>query len=480
MLKFRAYLSFLIFSFTVITLLFPKPILAASSEDKIPFLQKQRMEQEIQQTQQKAFPNQRNFAVQQNLPPQKFDSDIKKTIIDKSKILKKINPSPPPRKKRPVPQKKLPTVRFMETSGLMENETGLISIRAQMSFPSEDLISIDHLVSSTTAIEGYDYRVRGKMTFKSGSKVANLIIETLSPLTFLTAHHDIEVKLLPNPKVNLVEDTFKLTVTHNGLLQTFTFIAGIGSLLGVLIWSIYLLMRKKITPIPLDENTTADVVVTDEAVTNPKQDALGTRRLAKQLSLFLRNRNTKAPITLAITGQWGSGKSSVMGMLKQYLSDARYNPVWFNAWHHHSEEHLFGALLERIRQQAIPAFWTASGIIFRTRLLIKRIWDNPVLPVLFAIVVVIWSVSDLSLTKSEPQCKEFTNHLLAKDWQALLSQEFDLIGFTSASFLVIIGFLSSMAKGVTPFGLQPAKFIRGVSRSFEVIKVKTDPAAIQG
>lgn len=94
--------------------------------------------------------------------------------------------------------------------------------------------------------------------------------------------------------------------------------------------------------------------------------------LAGGLSNYLRNRNTGAPLVLAVTGAWGSGKSSLMNLLRGDLSEKGFHPVWFNAWHHQQEEHLLAALLENIRSQAIPPLWKWEGCQFRARLLYAR------------------------------------------------------------------------------------------------------------
>jgi len=114
------------------------------------------------------------------------------------------------------------------------------------------------------------------------------------------------------------------------------------------------------------------VGVSDAAVTRPEQDLLDRSRLAKSLSLFLRNRGTSPPLTLAITGSWGTGKSSVMHLLEHDLRKARFNPIWFNAWHHETESEFYGALLEAIRRQGMPPWFSASGLVARMRLLYLR------------------------------------------------------------------------------------------------------------
>jgi len=101
-------------------------------------------------------------------------------------------------------------------------------------------------------------------------------------------------------------------------------------------------------------------------------DPLRFKPLAMGLSRFLRNINTEPPLTVAISGRWGSGKSSMMNLLAADLERHGGRPVRFNAWHHREEEHLLAALFENIRVQAIPPAFTWPGLLFRTRLLIAR------------------------------------------------------------------------------------------------------------
>ena len=101
-------------------------------------------------------------------------------------------------------------------------------------------------------------------------------------------------------------------------------------------------------------------------------DPLGFQPIAKGLSSFLRNKNTIPPLTIGINGPWGTGKSSLMNLLREDLQQYGCNAVWFNAWHHQKEEHLLAALLEAIRKQVVPKLWQPGGLRFRWRLLYRR------------------------------------------------------------------------------------------------------------
>jgi KAP family P-loop domain len=132
----------------------------------------------------------------------------------------------------------------------------------------------------------------------------------------------------------------------------------------------------------------ADIGTSDSPIGWNDRDVLGLKPLALSLSRFIRNTNTAPPLTIAITGAWGTGKSSLMNLVAEDLRGRGANPVWFNAWHHQKEENILAALLENIRAQAIPSAWRFSGLAFRCRLLFSRIGAN-VFPLLLAIAILV-------------------------------------------------------------------------------------------
>ncbi|MCG8588575.1 MAG: P-loop NTPase fold protein [Proteobacteria bacterium] len=120
------------------------------------------------------------------------------------------------------------------------------------------------------------------------------------------------------------------------------------------------------------EASIADVVASDRPLRWRDADPLGFHDIAKGLSRFLRNARTQPPLTVAVTGEWGTGKSSLMGLLSEDLRRRGFRPVWFNAWHHQKGEHLLASLFANIRAQAIPGWFTPEGLRFRTQLLLLR------------------------------------------------------------------------------------------------------------
>ena len=78
---------------------------------------------------------------------------------------------------------------------------------------------------------------------------------------------------------------------------------------------------------------------------------------------------THTPLTLGIFGTWGSGKTSLMTMIRNKVAGGErmaatpfHRTIWFNAWKYNQEEALWRALLllllddlERLLQADPPA-----------------------------------------------------------------------------------------------------------------------------
>lgn len=63
--------------------------------------------------------------------------------------------------------------------------------------------------------------------------------------------------------------------------------------------------------------------------------------------------HTESPITIGVFGNWGSGKTSLMRLMRQVVEDEGTGEdaavaVWFNAWQYEREEHLLVPLIATI------------------------------------------------------------------------------------------------------------------------------------
>ena len=114
--------------------------------------------------------------------------------------------------------------------------------------------------------------------------------------------------------------------------------------------------------------------ISDRPLQPGDPDALNFGPVARGLAQLLLNPNTQPPLTLAITAEWGRGKSSIMHLLREELRRSGFRPVWFNAWHHREEQNVLASLLEQVRKQAWPSIWSIAGFWCRVRLILKRHW----------------------------------------------------------------------------------------------------------
>lgn len=137
------------------------------------------------------------------------------------------------------------------------------------------------------------------------------------------------------------------------------------------------------------------IAVSDNPITRADEDRFGFLQLAKAISQFVRNVNTRPPFIIALTGEWGSGKSSVMQLLRSDLLESGYRPIWWNAWHYQDENTALASAMEHIRSQGIPFFFSFANLRMRLRLLNRRLL-NPAgvfLIILFsAIATIAWLV----------------------------------------------------------------------------------------
>lgn len=132
-----------------------------------------------------------------------------------------------------------------------------------------------------------------------------------------------------------------------------------------------------------------------DAKTAGGHDMLGFGDLAAGIANYLENPNTRGPLTLAVLGPWGSGKSSLMNLLCARLREHGMGTVWFNAWHEEQgdQDKLLAKLLDRIRSKAPPPLFVPGGLRFRCRLLLHRLRKRKELAALLGsliLVVAVW------------------------------------------------------------------------------------------
>ncbi|MGO1120144.1 P-loop NTPase fold protein [Rhodovibrionaceae bacterium A322] len=227
---------------------------------------------------------------------------------------------------------------------------------------------------------------------------------------------------------------------------------------------------KEKTPVPEEEqrpaiqDSIADRLISDRPLRPGDPDPLGYGAIARGISRFLRNKKTEPPLTLAIEGPWGSGKSSIMSLLKHDLERYGYHPVWFNAWHQTKEEHLLAALLEALRLEGFPPFWTRAGQGFRVRLFLRRLARHPGMVVTFvALLALQVGVLLAGFFLDAEEVKQVTG-----EWAILEERLASILPVTLAALVAAYNLFKALPKSL----IDPAKLRAGLTRGFSISRYR--------
>jgi len=207
----------------------------------------------------------------------------------------------------------------------------------------------------------------------------------------------------------------------------------------------------------------------DKPLAPGEYDALGITSIALGLSQFLRNEKTLPPLTIGINGEWGSGKSSLMNLLRCDLESYGMYPVWFNAWHHQKEEHLLAALLQTLRAEAVPPLRNLLGVPFRLRLLwyhFRRKW-----PLLVAIAAVLIFVIALDYqVRTAPEKSDLFVWLANQILPSLSAKSSPNVPTIpiQGGLIALITAIGILWKGLTAFGANPASLLASVAQGNKI------------
>lgn len=91
----------------------------------------------------------------------------------------------------------------------------------------------------------------------------------------------------------------------------------------------------------------------DEAVSSREEDQLGRKALADAIAAQLAGANPESGVVFGMTGPWGSGKTSLLGMAKEALEQDHqgFLVLWLNPWLFTGTEHLMGIFFTELGAQ---------------------------------------------------------------------------------------------------------------------------------
>ena len=100
-------------------------------------------------------------------------------------------------------------------------------------------------------------------------------------------------------------------------------------------------------------------------------DALGFDHYTTAIASFLGHKDTKAPLTMSIEGEWGSGKTSFMIQLEEKLRAQGGLSVRFSPWRHDKEDAVWAAFVMAFIDQLSDPGWL-RGLLQNMKLLRYR------------------------------------------------------------------------------------------------------------
>ena len=165
----------------------------------------------------------------------------------------------------------------------------------------------------------------------------------------------------------------------------------------------------------IEHSYNVDNIGNDKSIEHSYEDRYGFRPLVDAISSLITSYKTSPPFSIVIDGAWGSGKSSIMKMVKNKIELFGIQSIFFNVWYHQNEEHILANMIENFYAKLVPPIFSLSNIIFRTNLFIKRVLTKPDhIIVLTSLIILAYLMSNNTELSSIPLAILYILYLVKK------------------------------------------------------------------
>lgn len=139
-------------------------------------------------------------------------------------------------------------------------------------------------------------------------------------------------------------------------------------------------------------------IFTDNPISSLGEDEFGFLSYGRILAGVICE-TQRLPFCIGIFGEWGSGKSSLMNIIKEYLKGyQRIKTIWFNPWKYDKKEDLWSALIQTILYEIIE---NSEGINKERAVALAKLTLGRVIPSMAASLLTTNSLEKLERFLSE-------------------------------------------------------------------------------
>ncbi len=121
--------------------------------------------------------------------------------------------------------------------------------------------------------------------------------------------------------------------------------------------------------------------IADRPVKDSSSSPLLPQQICESVSALICHKDTETPLTIGVLGEWGSGKTSLMGMIGSKIKENVVSgdkvqlvgtPIWFDAWRHNDDKNFRQAFLWNIAAQLEEGLWWGKIFLRRFQYLLKK------------------------------------------------------------------------------------------------------------